>query len=159
MCVFKKTQVFADFQKTQVKKAPKSTAFGWFYYISSSKNSGYFQKTQVLEYRRICWYSGKCTNKKPVYGYYTSDFSHFLSRKITSTFFAFSRKNRCKKVRKKYGLKTPTFGQNWAAIQWNFGRITNFLPFTSKCLPQKCSLFLKSQFTPTFSLILYRKKH
>ena len=88
---------------------------------------------------------------------YTSDFSHFLSRKITSTFFAFSRKNRCKKSAKKYGLKTPTFGQNWAAIQWNFGRITNFLPFTSKCLPQKCSLFLKSQFTPTFSLILYRK--
>ena len=86
-------------------------------------------------------------------------FRIFFREKLLQLFSLFREKNRCKKVRKKYGLKTPTFGQNWAAIQWNFGRITNFLPFTSKCLPQKCSLFLKSQFTPTFSLILYSKKH
>ena len=87
----KKTQVFTDFQRTQVEKVPKSMIFGSLYYISPSKNSGNFQKTQVFEYRRICWYSGKCTNKKPAIVYTIHGACIFLYIRTVTTTTARSR--------------------------------------------------------------------
>ena len=59
----KKTQLFANFQKTQVKKVPKSGFFALFYYISFQKTQLKFRKTQGFEYFSICWYSEKWGKK------------------------------------------------------------------------------------------------
>ena len=65
---------------------------------------------------------------------YTSDFSQFFSRKIASRFFAFSRKNSCKKVRKKSGLKTLLLAKIGRKFTDFLEESTNFCP-----LPQSVS--------------------
>ena len=62
----KKTQVFPNFRKTQVKKVPKSGVFASFYYISFQKNSRKNAENSIFRDFRISTYSEMRTKKKPV---------------------------------------------------------------------------------------------